>query len=200
MRIVIVYATREGQTHKVADHIAATLRARAIDADVVDARAADPGFRLADYDAAFVAGSVHIGKHEKELVALVKHQRDALAALPCAFVSVSGSQATAEATSAPADVRARAAAEVQRVIAEFFAATGWTPARVQPVAGAMLFSKYNFLVRFMIRLIYKRSGSTLATTGDHEYTDWPALDAFVASFVAPLTSQPHATGQAHASG
>lgn len=199
MRAVIVYATREGQTHKVAEHIAAALRARAIDTEVVDARAVDERFRLADYDGAFIAGSVHLGKHEKELIAFVKARREALAALPCAFLSVSGSEATAEHAATTADVRSRAVAEVERVIAEFFAATGWTPARVLPVAGAMLWTKYNFLVRFAIRLIFKRSGSPLPTTGDHEFTDWAAVDAFVASFVAQLDSQ-HAPREAHVSG
>jgi len=199
MRLAIIYATREGQTRKVAEHVSGTLAARGHDVDTVDARAVGDAFSLAGFDGVLLAASVHLGKHEKELVRFVQRHRDALAALPCAFLSVSGSAATAAAPTATPEVRARAAAEADAVLARFYNETGWTPMRALPVAGAMLYSKYNFLVRFVMRGIAKRNGAVLATSGDHEYTDWDALDSFVASFAA-LVEQQRPMPEAHVSG
>jgi menaquinone-dependent protoporphyrinogen oxidase len=53
------------------------------------------------------------------------------------------------------------------------------PPRVKPVAGALLSTKYNFLIRFVMRRIAKKAGAETDTSRDYEYTDWVALDHFV---------------------
>ncbi len=193
MKIVILYATREGQTRKVAERLGAALRARAVAADVVDIATADGGpLPLEGYAAAVLAAPVHYGKH-KEMVPFVRRHGAALASLPCAFVSVSGSQATAENPAVAPEMRARAADSVQHAIESFFAETGWRPAHVLPVAGAMLYTQYNFFIRFMIRWISRRAGVPVAETlVDREYTDWAALDRFAAALVLSLREPPPA--------
>ena len=63
---------------------------------------------------------------------------------------------------------------------EFFAETGWYPERVKPVAGALLYTPYNFLIRLVMKHIAQHAGRSRDTSRDHEYTDWVALDHFVA--------------------
>ena len=189
MNIVILYATREGQTRKVAEHLAAALRARDVAADVIDIATVD-GARgeplpLDGYAAAILAAPVHYGKH-KEMAPFVRRHRAALDGLPCAFLSVSGSQATADNPLVPAPARARAAASAQHTIEAFFRDTGWRPAHVLPVAGAMLYTQYGFFTRLMIRLIQRSSGIVVDATVDHEYTDWAALDRFADALVVSL--------------
>lgn len=60
-----------------------------------------------------------------------------------------------------------------------FEETGWHPTRVKPVAGALLYTKYGLLLRFVMKLIAKRAGGATDTSRDHKYTDWVALDRFV---------------------
>jgi menaquinone-dependent protoporphyrinogen oxidase len=50
---------------------------------------------------------------------------------------------------------------------------------VKPVAGALLYTKYNFIVRFVMKQIVKKKSGSTDTSRDHEYTDWAALDRFV---------------------
>ena len=50
---------------------------------------------------------------------------------------------------------------------------------VKPVAGALLYSKYNPLVRFVMKRIAKEAGAAHDTSRDYEYTDWVGLDRFV---------------------
>ena len=75
MRAAIFYATREGQAHRVADRIAADLRARHVDADVHDVRTLTTPLDWPAYATAFVVASVHAGHHEPEMIAFVKRFR-----------------------------------------------------------------------------------------------------------------------------
>jgi menaquinone-dependent protoporphyrinogen oxidase len=177
----VFYATREGHTQRIAEHVAASLRQRGLEATVHDVRA-HPALNLDRYAAAVVAGSVHAGRHEAEMVRFVKEHVTELEGVPSAFLSVTLSEAGAERPDATAAEHAKFVADVQKVIGRFFEDTGWHPKRVKPVAGALLYTKYNFLVRFVMKRIARHAGGSTDASRDHEYTDWVALDRFVAEF------------------
>ncbi len=61
---------------------------------------------------------------------------------------------------------------------------------MKPVAGALLYTKYNFLVRFVMRRIAKKGGPETDTSRDYEYTNWAALDKFVDEFCAEIFATP----------
>jgi menaquinone-dependent protoporphyrinogen oxidase len=177
--VAILYATREGQTRRIAEHVAATLRTRGFTVEVLEVgRDVSADFDLTRYAGAIVAASVHIGKHEREMVEFVKSHRAALERVPSAFLSVSLSEAGAEDASATAERRERAAASVKTVVDGFLRQTGWSPTHVHPVAGALLYRQYGTIVRLVMRFIAKQAGATTDTSRDHEYTDWEALDRF----------------------
>ena len=73
-------------------------------------------------------------------------------------------------------MRAKSAADVQRVVDLFLADTGWHPSKVHAAAGALMYSKYNFLIRFIMRCIARKEGTSADTSKDHEFTDWAGLD------------------------
>jgi menaquinone-dependent protoporphyrinogen oxidase len=177
--ILILYATREGHTRRIAEHIAATIRSRGYSADVVDAADLPLNFSMDAYDAAVLAASVHQGKHEEEMVSFVEQFRDGLESMRAIFLSVSLSEAGVEDPAANPEGRARAAADVQRMIDAFLKKTGWHPSKVRAVAGALSYTQYNFLVRFVMKRIAKAQGASTDTTHDHELTDWEALDHIV---------------------
>ena len=186
--ILVLYASREGHTRRIAEHIAATVRARGLEAIVVNAAQLPQGFSLDSYSAAIVAASVHVGKHEKEIVEFVKLHRAELEQIPAVFLSVSLSEALAEDPAATPEHRAQGAADVQKMIGVFLAETGWHPSKVRAVAGALSYSKYNFLVRFVMKGIAKSQGASTDTSRDHELTDWAALDHIVDEVVPPTAS------------
>jgi len=176
--IGVLYATREGHTRRIAEFVATGLRVRGFKADVRDV-ADGARVDLAQYHAAILAASVHAGKHEREMVRFVREHHAALDSVPTAFLSVTLSEAGAERASATSDERARFAADVHNVIDTFFKQTGWQPKRVKPVAGALLYSKYNFFVRFIMKRIARKAGADTDTSQDYEYTDWRALELFI---------------------
>jgi menaquinone-dependent protoporphyrinogen oxidase len=138
--VLILYATREGHTRRIAEHIAATVRARGVEAQVVDASHLPQGFSLDAYASALIAASVHQSAHEKEIVDFVKRHRAELERIPAVFLSVSLSEAGAEDRAAPPERRAQAAADVKKMIDTFLAETGWHPSKVRAAAGALMYS------------------------------------------------------------
>ena len=66
----------------------------------------------------------------------------------------------------------------------FLTRTGWKPTVSAPVAGALRYSEYNFLIRLVMRGICRAEGLDTDTSRDYEYTDWPALDEIVDGFLA----------------
>jgi menaquinone-dependent protoporphyrinogen oxidase len=182
--ILVVYATREGHTRKVADYIAARIRAHAIPVEVLDASEIPRQFPLDAYRAAVVCASIHVGVHEREIVRFVKAHRPELERMPTAFLSVSLVEAGAEDRKrSPAD-REVAAAEAQRMIEAFFANTGWRASIVSAVAGALMYSKYNWLVRWVMKRIARANNAPTDSSRDWVFTDWQALDRVAAALLA----------------
>jgi len=187
--IAVLYATREGHTERIAEHVATRLRYRGLDAQFHNVRTlAD--FVLDRHEAVILAASVHTGKHESEMVRFVKQHRRELESLPAAFLSITLSEAGAERTDTTPEQHARFVADVNKVLDQFYAETGWHPEHVKPVAGALLYSKYNVLVRFVMKWIAKKAGGATDTSRDYEYTDWAALDRFVDEFADRLSGTP----------
>jgi menaquinone-dependent protoporphyrinogen oxidase len=184
--IGVFYATREGHTHKIAERVAEDLRKRGFEAEVKDLRG-EAAIDLKNFSSAILAASVHIGRHEPEMLEFVKQHRTELEAMPAAFLSVTLSEAGAERANATPEEHARFVADVQGMLDRFFKDTGWHPQRVKPVAGALLYTKYNFLIRFVMRRIARKAGAATDTSRDYEYTDWVALDHFVEELVEGLS-------------
>jgi len=179
MRTAVFYATREGQSELVAQRVAGDLRSRAIEADVIDVKGIRGHVDWDAYDAAFVVASVHVGRHEREMIEFVKRSRRELEALNAAFVSLTLSQAGAELdTNTPAQ-REKAHAEALRMVADFAKDTGWRFEHSLTVAGALMYSKYNFLVKWVMKLIAHAEGFDGPTSSDYEFTNWSTVDRFV---------------------
>jgi menaquinone-dependent protoporphyrinogen oxidase len=177
--ILILYATREGQTKRIAEHIVSTLRAHGRESHVADVAKEVQGLELQDYGAVILAASVHMGKHEREMVRFVEQHRHALEKLPTVFLSTSMTEAAAESGSRTAPERDQAHAEAERAIEEFFVATGFRASSHKAVAGALRYTQYNWFVRRVMKHISKTEGVSTDTSRDHEYTDWVDLDHFI---------------------
>jgi len=74
---------------------------------------------------------------------------------------------------------AKFAEDVREMIERFEGETGWHPVYVKPVAGAIRFTRYNMLVRMIMKNIAKHAGLPVDTSRDYVFTDWDSLDRFV---------------------
>jgi menaquinone-dependent protoporphyrinogen oxidase len=182
----VFYATREGHTQRIAEHVAAELRIHGMEPTVENLRQPSAPIHPSSYAGIILAGSVHKGKHEPELVKFVTQHRDALEAIPTAFLSVTLSEAGVERPNATPEEHATFAADVEKMVDDFFEETGWHTDRVKPVAGALLYTQYNVLIRFIMKRIARKAGAPTDTSRDHEFTDWEALDQFVDEFAKDI--------------
>ena len=179
MRTAVLYATREGQSARVAERIASELRARMTEADVINVKDVRGHIAWPDYDAAFVVASVHAGHHEKEMIEFVKKSRQDLERLHAPFLSLTLSQAGAEQPTNSPQERERAHADALRMIDDFTKDTGWRPQHALTVAGALTYSKYNFFLKWIMKHIAHKAGFDGPTNRDYEFTNWGTVARFV---------------------
>ncbi len=177
MRALVIYGSIEGQTHAIADTIAAIVRDQGWEAEAMDGihppHAVDPS----TFDLVILGAPIHVGKHPQEIRDLVRHHRDALNGMPSVFFSVS--------LSAAGNDRERADAE--RCLNEFLEETGWRPAIHEIVAGALRYQDYGMFKRFLMKHVMKEGGHDTDTSRNHEYTDWQQVHDLALKAVALAT-------------
>lgn len=175
-RMLVLYGTTDGQTAKIADALSMTLRSMHVDVDVVNARERlDPAPE--DYDAVVVAASVRGGKYQRPVRRWVKRHADSLAGRPAAFVSVCLSVL---------ERSPKTDAALAGIVQAFAKETGWQPPVTKFVAGALLYTRYNFFIRWVMRRIVSRADGDTDTSRDYEYTDWNDPRTFAREFVTHL--------------
>jgi menaquinone-dependent protoporphyrinogen oxidase len=184
-RVLVVYGTTDGHTAKIAESVAGTLRETGVDVDVAEAKR---GPRAEEYDAVIVAASVHGGKYQRGVRRWAGANAAALNRRPSAFVSVCLGVLQRE---------ERVQREVGDIMARFLSSAGWQPVFTTTVAGALLYTQYNPLMRWIMKRIAASAGGDTDTSRDYVYTDWAALRAFVEDFAAGL--RPDATATAASS-
>ena len=166
MKILIVYASTEGQTRKICLFALQHLSKAGHTVALCPADAAT-GLVSSDFDAAILAASVHAGRYQAPLVDFAKAHRAQLDKMKSLFLSVS----LAAAGDAKEDWEGLA-----RIVDGFTSETGWTPERVEHIAGAFRFSDYDFFKYWAMRWIESQKEPSATPGEDREYTDWPALE------------------------
>jgi len=186
-RILILYGTTDGHTVKIARSLSDTLGARGIDTDVVNV--AHASARPVGYDGVIVAASVHTGSYQPEVRQWVKTHAPALTDLPSAFISVCLGVLQHE-----SEVQEEVAATPRR----FLESMGWEPTITKIVAGAVLYTKYGWLKRLLMRRIVSKAGGDTDTSRDYEYTDWNDLAQFAGLFATLVMNRGKAAAHRYA--
>ena len=175
-RILLLYASTEGQTALIAERIAQVLREKAHSVELLPADSDPARLDPAAYDGVIVGASIHYGHHPAYLHKLIRRMVGALAARPCAFFSVSLSAG---------GPRPKLAA-AQRYIDKFLRKTGWRPQLIASFAGALKYSLYGPIKRRVMIVFMTLGGGETDTSRDYEYTDWAAVERFTENYAQRL--------------
>ena len=170
-RILVIYGTTEGHTEQIATAIDNALTASGFDVHTIQAGTLDP--RPADYDGIIVSASVHGGRYQKPVARWIRAHANELQQKPSAFVSASLGVLQRD---------PKVDAALDAIIHRFIDPLGWQPTVIKPVAGALLYSKYNLLKRWIMKRIAAQAGGGTDTSRDYDYTDWDDLQAFAKDF------------------
>ena len=179
MNILILYGSLEGQTAKIADHIAQQLRDRDYQVSCLSADPLPADFDIESYDAAIIGGSIHMGRYPKPMRKFVSQYKDWLNHHPSALYTV-----CMAIRSERADSRRQAEQFGENLTQE----AQWQPSLMTTFAGAVKYTQYGFIIRFIMKSIAKHEGGSTDTSQDHEYTDWQAVTDFTAQFAAMLAA------------
>ncbi len=175
-RILLLYASTEGQTQLIAERIAQVLRAKAHSVELLPADTDPARLDPAAYDGVLIGASIHYGHHPAFVYKLVRRHRSALAARPNAFFSVSLSAGGPR----PKPYAA------QRYIDKFLRRTGWQPQLIASFAGAVKYSVYGPIKRRVMIVFVGLGGGETDTSRDYEYTDWDAVERYAGEFAQRL--------------
>lgn len=169
-----MYATTHGQARKIAAAIARTMDEAGASVSLGDVAAPltiDP----ANYSAVVAVGSVHVGRVQRAMRQWVRAHRQTLDSRPTALVVV---------CLAAVNRTPQVEPELRRVLDRFSETTGWRPTETKIVAGALKYTQYNWLTRWMMKRIVGKHGGDVDTSRDFEYTDWDDVREFAVRFLA----------------
>ena len=168
--VSVLYATTDGQTRRIAERIAATLRERGLSSASFDVASTEAGsIDWKEVQGIVLGASLRTGKYQRRAIEFARTHRDALNARPSAFFGVSLSAASRN----PEEVEA-----ARRLARGFGKSTGWSPLRIASFAGTLAYTRYGFLVRFIMRRIARKEGAPTDTSRDYELTDWTEVARF----------------------
>ncbi len=173
MNFLIVYASTEGQTNKIAKFMAGLLTNAGHQVRFHNVSDVSDGLAITDYDHVIVAGSVHSGKHQPDLQLFVYANRERLNKLPSLLVSVSLAAAFPDTQS-----------EAQGYVDAFLEATEWQPTHTLLTAGAIKPGIYDWFQKSALL-----EGDLAAHVDEdlqdtREFTDWDALKQKTAELTA----------------
>lgn len=169
MRIAALYGSKYGQTERVVRRISDVLASEGHTVEVLKGDRLPSGFELERFDAVLLGASIIRGRHQSYIRKFVVRHADQLAHMPTAFVSVSG-------TSPESLPEWRHAA--RGYVDQFLSRTGWRPSHTAMFSGALCYTRYDPLTRWVMKRLSKRSGAPTDTSRDYDFTDWAAVDRF----------------------
>lgn len=174
MNILILFATKEGQTEKIAHFIAEVLQHHGHQATTQLGEHLPKDFNTDQFDAAIIGGSIHMDNFPGYLKKFVKDHADWLNQVPSAFFTV---------CMAIHSINEDVQTEAKSLGQNFVKKTNWQPDLMETFAGAVKYTQYGFITRKIMQHISKKEGGNTDTSQDHEYTDWDAVTRYAEQFV-----------------
>lgn len=171
MKVLILYATVEGQTGKIARFAAEDIRKRGHEAVLTDAESRTE-LVLDGIDAVILAAPVHQRRHPRNFEALIAAKLDELSKRPVLMLSVSLNAAFAEGRDEAADY-----------LLEMKMRTGLKPDAEMLVPGAVRTGEYDYFAMQVVRYVVMRNRDYDRDAAEHEFTDWDALTAKIDAFL-----------------
>ncbi len=172
MKVLMAYATTEGQTRKIAQAIADQIVELGHEVELLDTARKRRDVHIDDFDAFIVAASVHQDRHQNEIEVFATASREVLTAKPGMFMSVSLAAAFEE-----------KAADAAGYISDFSTRTGWTPDQSLAVAGAVRSDEYDYFQQQILEHIILKDQEDFRPDEAQEFTDWTGLASSVKAFL-----------------
>jgi len=170
MKALILYSSRDGQTHAISSYIASVLKEKC-SCDVIDLAHAEH-VDLNSYDQVMIGASIRYGHFNSVLDKFVKKHAEKLNQMPSAFFGVNLTARKPE----------KRSPQTNAYVRKFLLSSPWEPAICGVFAGALRYPRYRWFDKVMIQLIMRMTGGETDTSKEVEYTDWQQVAKFAEDF------------------
>jgi|TARA_X000001036_G_scaffold249560_1_gene232519 menaquinone-dependent protoporphyrinogen oxidase len=163
---LIIYSTTDGQTIKICERIQSVI-GDSNNSKIISVNNAK-NENISRYKNIILGASIRYGKHKDELYEFIKSNCDCLIEADAAFFSVNVVARKPE-KNTPA---------TNPYVQKFLSLSEWQPTKIAVFAGKIDYPSYNFLDKFMIRLIMWITKGPTNTKNVYEFTNWDDVDNF----------------------
>ena len=168
---LIIYSTTDGQTKAICKRISSVIN-QTNSTEVVsidDAGELD----LAKYDQIVIGASIRYGKHSPDLYQFIESNISILEANNNIFFSVNAVARKPE----------KNTPNTNPYMEKFLSLSSWKPALLEVFGGKIDYQKYNFVDKYMIRLIMWMTKGPTDMSEAHEFTNWDKVEEFANQIV-----------------
>ena len=137
MRNIFIYSTSNGQSLKICNAINKNKESLIIDIDKIKT------VELNKFDQIIIGASVKYGDHNKKIYDFIKNNKILLETKKTGFFSVNATARKSE----------KNKPETNPYVIKFLKKTNWTPDNIGVFAGKIDFPNYNFLEKYIIKVI-----------------------------------------------
>ena len=161
MKTLILYSSHDGQTKKIAHFLAQHIEGE------VEVRSILEEFPI-EFERIIIGASVRYGHFDKKLEKFIQKHTALLNGIPSAFFGVNLTARKEEKNKPETNVYVR----------KFLGRIRWKPRISAVFAGALLYPRYSFFDRMMIKLIMTLTNGETDTSKEVEYTNWEKVKEF----------------------
>ena len=162
MRNIFIYSTSNGQSLKICNAINKNKESLIIDIDKIKT------VELNKFDQIIIGASVKYGDHNKKIYDFIKNNKILLETKKTGFFSVNATARKSE----------KNKPETNPYVIIFLKKTNWTPDNIGVFAGKIDFPNYNFLEKYIIKVIMWITNGPTDTSKTFEFTDWEDVKKF----------------------
>jgi len=173
MTVLILFATIEGQTEKIARFAEKEVRKAGQEVVLVDIGDKMASVSYEGIDKVILAAPVHERRHPKPFEVFLVSDRQELKKRRTLMISVSLNAAFPEGLE-----------EANEYVVELKMRTGFTPSAEALAAGAVRTRSYDYFAAQVLRHVVLRGRNYDPSLGEHEFTDWQALGTKISEFLA----------------
>lgn len=170
--VLILYATREGQTEKVAVTISRHLQKAGANVTLINAqdKKLTEDIALNVFDLLVFGASMHAGGIEPELVDFINSHQEQIELKIRSFFLVLLSAATKDSKLREEWLNDARKKMDEQINVQF--------QDVEMIAGALMYSKYPLPLKWIMKGIAKQAGEGTDISQDYEYTDWEQVEQY----------------------
>ena len=162
MKKIFIYSSSNGQSLKICEALNKNKESLIIDMDMLKTT------KLDNFDQIVIGASVKYGDHNKKVYEFVKKNRVLLEKKKTVFFSVN----------ATARKSKKNTPKTNPYIIKFLKKTNWTPDHIGVFAGMIDFPNYNFIEKYIIKLIMWITNGPTDTSKTFEFTNWEDVKKF----------------------